>query len=114
MRVLLRNVIMGSNFVAANSDSSADPFAILDLPSAPNRIWGMAFSARRGGHPMKSRQVWMIVALLLVASGGGGWADTSDVKGAAPLIVGKRGKHCKDDPHCFNRHHFAIKPAARV
>jgi hypothetical protein len=23
-------------------------------------------------------------------------------------------KHCKDDPHCFNRYHFAIKPAARV
>jgi hypothetical protein len=31
--------IMGSNFAAANSDSSADPFAILDLPGAPNRIW---------------------------------------------------------------------------
>jgi hypothetical protein len=30
--------IMGSNFVGANSDNSADPFAILDLPSAPNRI----------------------------------------------------------------------------
>src|ERR1700738_4662398 len=30
--------IMGSNFVGANSDSSADPFAIPDLPSAPNRI----------------------------------------------------------------------------
>jgi hypothetical protein len=28
------------------------------------------------------------VALLLVASGGGVWADTSDVKGAAPLRAG--------------------------
>lgn len=65
---------------------------------------------------MKSRPVWMmpVVALLLVASWGGVWADTSDVKGAAPVIVGKSGKHCKDDPHCFNRYHFAIKPAARV
>src|SRR5260370_7357908 len=65
---------------------------------------------------MKSRPVWMVSAgaLLLVASGGGVWADTSDVKGAAPLIVEKSGKHCKDDPHCFNRYHFAIKPAARV
>ena len=56
---------------------------------------------------MKSRPVWMmpVVALLLVASGGGVWADTSDVKGAAPVIVGKSGKHCKDDPHCFNRYH---------
>ena len=65
---------------------------------------------------MKSRPVWvmLVVALLLVASWGGVWADTSDVKGAAPVIVGKSGKHCKDDPHCFNRYHFAIKPAARV
>jgi hypothetical protein len=31
--------IMGSHFVVANSDSSADPFTILDLPSAPNKIW---------------------------------------------------------------------------
>ena len=40
---------------------------------------------------MKFRPVWMmpVVALLLVASGGGVWADTSDVKGAAPVIVGK-------------------------
>ena len=28
--------------------------------------------------------------------------------------MGKSGKHCKDDPHCFNRYDFAIKPAARV
>jgi len=57
---------------------------------------------------MKSRPVWIMpaVALLLVASGGGVWADTSDVKGPAPVIVGKSGKHCKDDPHCFNRYHF--------
>ncbi len=62
---------------------------------------------------MKSRPVWMmpVVALLLVASWGGVWADTSDVKGAAPVIVGKSGKHCKDDPHCFN-YHFAILSAA--
>ena len=54
---------------------------------------------------MKSRPVWMmpVVALLLVASWGGVWADTSDVKGAAPVIVAKSGKHCKDDPNCFNR-----------
>ena len=48
----------------------------------------------------------------------GGWAtalaDTSDVKGQAPLIVAKSGKHCKDDPHCFNRIHHAIKPVAHV
>ncbi|WP_210419088.1 acetamidase/formamidase family protein, partial [Bradyrhizobium sp. NAS80.1] len=65
---------------------------------------------------MTSRPVWMmpVVSMLLVASWGGAWADTSDVKAPAPVIVGKSGKHCKDDPHCFNRYHFAIKPVARV
>lgn len=41
-------------------------------------------------------------------------ADTSDVKGPAPLIVEKSGEHCEDDPNCFNRIHYAIKPVARV
>ena len=64
---------------------------------------------------MKSRPVWMmpVVSMLLVAGWGDVWADTSDVKAPAPVIVGKSGKHCKDDPHCFNRYHFAIKPAAK-
>ena len=39
--------IMGSNFVGANSDSSADPFAMLDLPSAPNRICEWRFPRER-------------------------------------------------------------------
>jgi formamidase len=30
------------------------------------------------------------------------------------LIVAKSGKHCKDDPNCFNRIHYAVKPVARV
>ena len=42
------------------------------------------------------------------------WADTSEVKLPPPLVVTKSGKHCKDDPHCFNRYHYAIKPAAHV
>ncbi len=53
-------------------------------------------------------------ALLLFGSPGIGSADTSDVKGPAPVIVAKSGKHCKDDPNCFNRIHYAIKPVARV
>jgi len=57
----------------------------------------------------------MAVAFLFVcASGGASWADTSDVKGPAPIVIGKTGKHCKDDPHCFNRYHPNIKPAATV
>ena len=65
---------------------------------------------------MKSKFVstMPVVALFLIGSWGIALADTSDVKGPAPLIVGKSGKHCKDDPHCFNRIHSAIKPVARV
>jgi len=53
-------------------------------------------------------------ALLLFGSPSIASADTSDVKGPAPVIVAKSGKHCKDDPNCFNRIHYAIKPVARV
>jgi formamidase len=64
----------------------------------------------------KSTFVWamLAVALILIGSSSIAFADTSAVKGPAPLIVAKSGKHCKDDPHCFNRIHSAIKPAARV
>jgi formamidase len=30
------------------------------------------------------------------------------------LVVAKSGQHCKDDPNCFNRIHYAIKPVAHV
>ena len=53
-----------------------------------------------------------VVFLFVCGSGGASWADTSDVKGPAPVVIGKSGKHCKDDPHCFNRYHPDIKPAA--
>ena len=48
--------IIGSNFVGANSDSSADPFAILDLPSAPNRIWEWRSPRERAGGPTGRRR----------------------------------------------------------
>ena len=57
----------------------------------------------------------VVVAFLFVCgSGAAAWADTSDVKGPAPVVIGKTGKHCKDDPHCINRYHPNIKPAATV
>lgn len=64
----------------------------------------------------KSKFVWAmpVVALFLIGSWGGALADTSDVKSPAPVIVKKSGKHCKDDPNCFNRIHHAIKSVARV
>ena len=55
-----------------------------------------------------------VVAAYLIGSGNIAFADTSDVKGPAPVIVAKSGKHCKDDPNCFNRIHYAVKPVARV
>lgn len=54
------------------------------------------------------------IAVLLVGSSSIALADTSDVKGPAPLIVAKSGKHCKDDPNCFNRIHYAVEPTAHV
>jgi formamidase len=69
-----------------------------------------------GGLQMKSKlaRTVPVVALYLVGSGSIALADTSDVKGPAPLMVAKSGKHCKDDPNCFNRIHYAVKPVARV
>ena len=65
---------------------------------------------------MKRTVVWTlpVLALCLMVSSKSGVADSSDVKVRAPLIVAKSGKHCKDDPNCFNRIHHAIKPVARV
>src|SRR6266446_5168188 len=48
--------IIGLNFVGANSDSSADPFAILDLPTAPNRICEWRFPRERAGGPTGRRR----------------------------------------------------------
>ena len=55
-----------------------------------------------------------VVTLFLIGISSIALADTSDVKSTAPLIVAKSGKHCKDDPNCFNRIHYAVKPAAHV
>ena len=65
---------------------------------------------------MKSKFVQTIPVLAACLAGNGSiaLADTSDVKGPTPLFVGKSGKHCKDDPNCFNRIHYAVKPVARV
>ena len=53
-------------------------------------------------------------ALLSIGNSSIALADTSEVKGPASVIVAKSGKHCKDDPNCFNRIHYAVKPVARV
>jgi formamidase len=55
-----------------------------------------------------------MAALSLIGTWSSARADTSDVKGPAPMIVAKSGDHCKDDPNCFNRIHYAIKPVASV
>ena len=61
-----------------------------------------------------SRFFCAVPALAMVLAGSSAFADTSDVKGPAPVIVAKSGAHCKDDPNCFNRIHYAVKPVARV
>lgn len=65
---------------------------------------------------MKRTLVWITPALALCLMVGSrtGVAQSGDAKVQAPVIVAKSGKHCKDDPNCFNRIHHAIKPVARV
>ncbi len=41
-------------------------------------------------------------------------ADTSSVKGPAPVVVKKSGAHCRDDRNCINRYHYAIPSVARI
>jgi formamidase len=62
------------------------------------------------------KTAWSLSAAVvaLVGSWGVALADTSDVKGPAPVMVTKSGKHCKDDPNCFNRIHYAVKPVAHL
>jgi len=69
-----------------------------------------------GEHSVNLRFTWTLpmVALFFVGSASIALADTSDVKGTAPVIVAKSGEHCKDDPNCFNRIHYAVKAVARV
>ena len=61
-----------------------------------------------------SRLIVPLAVLFLIGGPSIALADTTEVKGPAPVIVAKSGKHCKDDPHCFNRIHSAIKPVAHV
>jgi formamidase len=86
--------------------------------SEPGRSHRAAARRRvyRSGHPMTSKLVWAmpLVAPFLISNWGAALADTSKVKGPAPVIVAKTGEHCKDDPNCFNRIHYAVKPAAHV
>ncbi|MGQ4808839.1 Acetamidase [Candidatus Entotheonellaceae bacterium PAL068K] len=65
---------------------------------------------------MMARQVRTLFAVLLLALGTAiaTRADTSDVKGQSVVVVTKDGAHCKDDRHCFNRYHPAIKSVARA
>jgi formamidase len=67
-------------------------------------------------HPVASKLIWTapLAALCLVGNWSAAFADTSDVKGPATLIVAKSGEHCKDDPNCFNRIHYAVKPVAHA
>lgn len=58
--------------------------------------------------------VWLLAAAATAALAGFARADTTDQKWQDTVRVTKSGDHCVDDPHCFNRYHYAIKPAARA
>ncbi len=64
---------------------------------------------------MKRQALWILAAAFAASlSGAPASADTTDVKGAAAVVIKKTGKHCGDDRNCFNRYHPAIKPVARA
>jgi formamidase len=59
-------------------------------------------------------RVWLLAAAATVATAGIARADTTDQKWQETVVVAKTGDHCVDDSNCFNRYHYAIKPAARA
>ena len=65
-----------------------------------------------GKMTMLAMVVWGAVSMMIMMTTAA--ADTSSVKGPAAVVVKKSGAHCKDDPHCFNRYHPAIKPVAQA
>ena len=58
--------------------------------------------------------VWALAAGLAMSAATVAHADTSDVTWQNKVIVAKKGAHCVDDPHCFNRYHPAIPPVTRA
>ena len=59
-------------------------------------------------------RMWLLAAAATVAATGLARADTTDQKWQDTVRVAKTGDHCVDDRNCFNRYHYAIKPAARA
>jgi len=55
-------------------------------------------------------KMWLLAASGVLAAMGLARADTTDQKWQETVRVEKAGTHCVDDPHCFNRYHYAIKP----
>ena len=58
--------------------------------------------------------VWALAVGLAMSAATVAHADTSDVTWQNKVIVAKKGAHCVDDPHCFNRYHPAIPPVTRA
>ena len=61
-----------------------------------------------------SGRTWLLVAGIMLAPMGLARADTTEQKWQETVRVAKTGDHCVDDSNCFNRYHYAIKPAARA
>lgn len=60
------------------------------------------------------RQFVVVLLVGSVLASGVALADTSEVKWQDRVVVEKQGRHCVDDPHCFNRYHPAIPTVARA
>ena len=98
MKLHARWDVMRTSYKKPNVSTSANGIGVAVL---------LSVASHERGHFMKPTILGTmpVLALFLMAS---------DVSVPAPLIVAKSGQHCKDDPNCFNRIHYAIKPVARV
>ncbi len=63
---------------------------------------------------MKPHGTTWLLAAAAAALAGTARADTTDQKWQDTVTVAKSGDHCVDDANCFNRYHYAIRPAARA
>lgn len=59
-------------------------------------------------------QLLVVAAGFLMGTATVSLADTTEVKWQDIVTIAKMGKHCVDDPNCFNRYHPAIPPVSRA
>jgi formamidase len=62
----------------------------------------------------RHKQLLVVVLGSLIGGTAASLADTTEVRWQDKVVIEKAGKHCVDDPNCFNRYHPAIPPVSRA